>query len=186
MAKCERNDVGSLVLNRAAGGGSFRLFSSFSGAAFRKKVIAFVRCGGSRHFREDEAPGVLPFPLAPEPAPERLGPRRKGSEKLSELLKSSCESWSEEDGSAEETNRKIQAFEEVKRVVRDLQVGEGVRKSGAAVEVRGRAKEDSEARTTLAMLGAIPPLVGMLDSEDQEYQIASLYALLNLGIGNDE
>ena len=182
MAKCERNDVGSLVLNRAAGGGGFRPFSSFSGATFRKKVFAFVRCGGSRNFREDEAP----LPLAPEPAQERSEPRRKGSEKLSELLRNSCEGWGEEDGSAEETKRKIDAFEEVKRVVRDLQVGRGVRKSEAAVEVRRRAKEDLEARTTLAMLGAIPPLVGMLDSEDQEYQIAALYALLNLGIGNDE
>lgn len=186
MAKCERNDVGSLVLNRAAGGGSFRLFSSSSGATFRKKVFDFVRCGGSRHFREDEVAGVQPLPLAPEPAQERSEPRRKGSEKLSELLKNSWEGWGEEDGNAEETKRKTEAFEEVKRVVRDLQVGEGVRKSGGAVEVRRRAKEDLEARTTLAMLGAIPPLVGMLDSEDQESQIASLYALLNLGIGNDE
>ncbi|KAK3434054.1 hypothetical protein EUGRSUZ_D01477 [Eucalyptus grandis] len=41
-------------------------------------------------------------------------------------------------------------------------------------QVRLLAKEDSEARTTLAMLGAIPPLVGMLDSSDLDSQIASL------------
>lgn len=186
MANPVRNDVGSLVLNRAAGGGSFRLLSSFSGATFRRKIFDFVRCGCSRHFREDEAAGgVLPLPMAPNPSQEGPEPR-KGMEKLSELLKKSCEGWGEEDGSPEETRRKIEAFEEVKRVVMDLQVGEGARKSKGATEVRRRAKEDSEARTTLAMLGAIPPLVGMLDSEDQEYQIAALYALLNLGIGNDE
>jgi hypothetical protein len=46
-------------------------------------------------------------------------------------------------------------------------------------------KEDGKARVTLSMLGAIPPLVGMLDLEDFECQIDALYALLNLGIGND-
>ncbi|KAG1347895.1 putative U-box domain-containing protein 13 [Cocos nucifera] len=35
------------------------------------------------------------------------------------------------------------------------------------------------------MLGAIPPLVGMLDSPDIDFQISALYALLILGIGND-
>ena len=50
------------------------------------------------------------------------------------------------------------------------------------------AKEDLEVRGTLAMLGAIPPLVAMLDEtelNDVDSLIASLYALLNLGIGND-
>nr|DAD36371.1 TPA_asm: hypothetical protein HUJ06_007012 [Nelumbo nucifera] len=53
------------------------------------------------------------------------------------------------------------------------------------MDVRRLEKEDTEARATLAMLGAIPPLVGMLDSSDLDFQIASLYALLNLGTGND-
>ncbi|ONK69065.1 uncharacterized protein A4U43_C05F18920 [Asparagus officinalis] len=35
------------------------------------------------------------------------------------------------------------------------------------------------------MLEAIPPLIGMIDSEDAESQISALYALLNLVIGND-
>ncbi|EHA8587827.1 hypothetical protein COCNU_scaffold003335G000010 [Cocos nucifera] len=35
------------------------------------------------------------------------------------------------------------------------------------------------------MLGAIPPLVGMLDSSDIDLQISALYALLILGIIND-
>nr|GFD09393.1 hypothetical protein [Tanacetum cinerariifolium] len=46
-------------------------------------------------------------------------------------------------------------------------------------------EEDSEARTSFALLGAIAPLVAMLDSKDLDSQIAALYALLNLGIGID-
>ncbi|XP_076927136.1 U-box domain-containing protein 45-like [Bidens hawaiensis] len=55
-----------------------------------------------------------------------------------------------------------------------------------AKEVRELAKVDSEARTKLALLGAIQPLVAMLEYEDLESQISALYALLNIGIGNDE
>lgn len=84
-----------------------------------------------------------------------------------------------------ETKRKVEALEEAKRVVKELQVEELEKRKSAASNVRMRAKEDSEARVTLAMLGAIPPLVAMLDLEDLDSQIASLYALLNLGIGND-
>ncbi|XP_039064765.1 U-box domain-containing protein 45-like [Hibiscus syriacus] len=40
-------------------------------------------------------------------------------------------------------------------------------------------------KVTLAMLGTIPPLVAMLDFEDSDLQVAALYALLNIGIGND-
>lgn len=78
-----------------------------------------------------------------------------------------------------------EALEELKRVVTELQDVDSVKRKAAASIARLRAKEDLEARVTLAILGAIPPLVGMLDSEDVETQIASLYALLNLGIGND-
>lgn len=93
-----------------------------------------------------------------------------------------------------ETRRKVEALEKLKRVVRDLrdaEEGEGEadreeeKRRESARRVRLLAKEDPGARTTLAMLGAIPPLVGMLDSSDLDSQIASLYALLNLGIGND-
>ncbi|XP_043697558.1 U-box domain-containing protein 13, partial [Telopea speciosissima] len=84
-----------------------------------------------------------------------------------------------------ETKRKVEVFEELQGVVKRLQFEEGSLQKEAAVDVRRLAKEDSEARSMLAMLGAIPPLVGMLDSNDQDFQIASLYALLNLGIGND-
>ncbi|EMS56173.1 hypothetical protein TRIUR3_25250 [Triticum urartu] len=43
------------------------------------------------------------------------------------------------------------------------------------------------AREMLAMLGAIPPLVAMLDQGGggDELLAAALYALLNMGIGND-
>lgn len=85
-----------------------------------------------------------------------------------------------------ETKNKEEALEELKRLVKDLQQGEDSEKRrDAASTVRMLAKENLEVRGTLAMLGAIPPLVAMLDSQDLGSQIASLYALLNLGIGND-
>lgn len=55
--------------------------------------------------------------------------------------------------------------------------------SGEQSEAYG--EEDLVIRGTLALLGAIPPLVAMLDLEDEQSQIAALYALLNLGIGNN-
>lgn len=61
------------------------------------------------------------------------------------------------------------------------------KKTEAAMRVRFLAKEDLEVRETLAMLGVIPPLVAMLDHSQNDVAslVASLYALLNLGIGND-
>ena len=90
-----------------------------------------------------------------------------------------------------ETRSKTEEFEELQNVVRKLQ-SYGVEKCDrdffrkeAAAELRKLAKNDETARETLAMLGAIPPLVEMLDSDEIDVQIASLYALLNLGIRND-
>lgn len=85
-----------------------------------------------------------------------------------------------------ETKKKEEGLEEMKRLVKELQQGEdSARRRVAAATVRQVAKEDVEVRGILAMLGAIPPLVAMLDYDDLDSQIASLYALLNLGIGND-
>ena len=89
-----------------------------------------------------------------------------------------------------ETKKKEEALEDLKRLVAELRPPAeddlpAVRRAAAASAVRRLAREDSEIRVTLAMLGAIPPLVAMLDSEDLDSQVASLYALLNLGIGND-
>ncbi|XP_076929905.1 U-box domain-containing protein 45-like [Bidens hawaiensis] len=75
---------------------------------------------------------------------------------------------------------KITAVEEAVKWLR----GGGVLRG--AKEVRELAKADSKARTKLALLGAIPPLVAMLETEDLDSQISALYALLNIGIGNDE
>lgn len=84
--------------------------------------------------------------------------------------------------------KKEETLEILKRVAKDLQAEETERekKVMAASEVRLLAKDDAEARVTLAMLGAIPPLVSMIDdSQNEDALIASLYALLNLAIGND-
>lgn len=101
------------------------------------------------------------------------------SEKLGDLLNLV------ETETAAETKRKVEALEELKRVVQELQVEDKERNVKAASRVRSLTKEDSEARVTLAMLGTIPPLVAMLEFQDSDSQIATLYALLNLGIGND-
>lgn len=85
--------------------------------------------------------------------------------------------------------KKTAVLEELKNVVRGLQCDDVL---WGAKEVRRLSKEDPHSRTTLALLGAIPTLVAMLDStlqhhdDDVHFQISSLYALLNLGIANPE
>lgn len=221
MVKCDRNDVGSLILNHAtssvatdsSGGGTFRLWTSFSGGAtFRGKIFAAMRCGGGplprrrHHHRcssrstvtvEDDNDAVIRTATANTKTVAATAAVRSGrsksirgssrSEKLSDLLNMS----ESPDGRSKEMDevrkRKMEALEELKEVVKMFQcqeMGEQKKKEGA-MRVRRLAKESTEARTTLAMLGAIPPLVGMLDSEDHEILIESLYALLNLGIAND-
>ncbi|XAR71036.1 Ubiquitin--protein ligase [Bertholletia excelsa] len=163
MATCQRNNWGSVVLDRAGGGGNSRIFS---GASFRRLVVDALRCGGScRQIDSVEGPKAL----VEEP--------KQRSEKLSGLLNPS--KLTEE---AEEVRRKVETLEELKWVAKRLQSDDVL---GAAVDVRRLTKENSAARTNLALLGAIPPLVTLLDSHDLDAQIASLYALLNLEIGND-
>ncbi|GFZ08301.1 ARM repeat superfamily protein [Actinidia rufa] len=175
MTKCHRNDVGSLLLERS--GGNSRLWAAFSGTSFRRIVIDAVRCGGS--FRRDDDDDNVQSPESPSRS-ETKKKRNGGSEKLSELLRLS-ESSDGGEAAAVEVRRKVAALEEMKAVVRRLQCDDFL---AGAVDVRRLAKENAEARTSLALLGAIPTLVALLDLEDVEPQIASLYALLNLGIGN--
>lgn len=202
MATCRRNDVGSLILDRttvapATSGGHFRKWPGFSGAAFRRKIFDAVSCGGSSRYRhhnrgedyDDNSNAPVAAPAVKEKAPAEkpkttAASKANGkSEKLMDLL--NLAEWSESEAEAAATRRKVEVLERLKRVVRDLQVEETGKRREAATEARLLAKEDLEARWTLAMLGAIPPLVGMLDFEDHDSQIAALYALLNLGIGND-
>ncbi|PSS17730.1 U-box domain-containing protein [Actinidia chinensis var. chinensis] len=192
MAKCLRNDIGTGVLERH-GGGNSRLWTAFSGASFRRTIIDSMRCGGSRD-RHDGFAAAKPLPEKLKQKNEKQKQRSdcgsaskkknvNGSEKLSDISRLS--EWPENgfDGVAEEeVRRKVEALEELKRVAKCLQSDYDL--LGGAIEVRRLTKENSEARTTLALLGAIPPLVSLLDSEDLASQIGSLYALLNLGIGN--
>lgn len=193
MGKFQQNNLGSVVLDHhpttvgGGGGGNFRLWSSC-----RRKIIDTMRCGGGgyRHRHTAKSP-VAEKPKEEEKRSEcrsdvienQKNCKNKKSEKLSELLRMS-ESWSSEE-EAEDVKKKVEVLEELKRVVKGLQCGGDEEVLGGAKEVRRLAKEDLDARTTLALLGAIPPLVSMLDSGDLDSQIAALYALLNLGIGND-
>ncbi|KAF6147262.1 hypothetical protein GIB67_013083 [Kingdonia uniflora] len=187
MTKYHKNNIGSLVLNRNNGGNT-RLWSAFSGTTFRRKLLDAMLCGIPRHPFEGDSDIEPP---QEKPKPELgLKKRNGGSERLGELLSypETLENVVEEETEnevAEKAKSKIELFEEFQEVVKRLQFQEGLKKVEAASDVRRLAKEDSEARETMAMLGAIPPLIGMLDGDDPEFQIASLYALLNLGIGND-
>ncbi|OWM86785.1 U-box domain-containing protein 15-like [Punica granatum] len=203
MAKCHGNDIGSLVLNRATTSSSssatannsstFNLWKSFSAASLRRKLLSAIRCGGSglsrRHRRESTASSAK-IPAEETSVPQedtKPLPQRGGrSEKLCDLL--NLAEIHERHENEAETRKKVEELEKLKRVVEDLQCvdcSSGGKTKTAARDVRSIAKENAEARATFAMLGAIPPLVGMLDCADLDAQIAALYALLNLGIGND-
>lgn len=174
MTKIQQNSLESVVLNN--GGRNFKLWSSC-----RRKIINTMSCGGGGGYRHRHSP-------VKENSPEKLPEKKrsdvikiKKSEKLSELLKMS-EMMEEEE---EEVKKKVEVLEELKAVVKRLQCGGNDGVLSGAVDVRRLAKDDCDARSTLALLGAIPPLVAVIDSGDLDSRIAALYALLNLGIGND-
>lgn len=130
-------------------------------------IIDSVRCGG----------GLQQSRKKPEEVK-----KGGGSEKLSELLKQP--EWWEND---EEVRRKEQVLQGLKNVARKLQEQDQGSMLEGAADVRSFTKDDPHARTTLALLGVIPPLVALLDARDPTFhsQIAPLYALLNLAIAND-
>ncbi|XP_078443341.1 ARM repeat superfamily protein [Wolffia australiana] len=157
--------------------GGSHLWTVFSGAFFRRKLAEALICGVSNGGARSDWPKEKPC------NPPLEESRNRGrSERLSELMKmEEDESASPIDASAA---RKMDRFEMLQGVVRRLSERDH-RTTDAAKDVRRLAKDDAEARETLAMLGAIPPLVSMIKSPDPELQEASLYALLNLGVGND-
>ncbi|XP_071740794.1 U-box domain-containing protein 45-like [Rutidosis leptorrhynchoides] len=188
MGKIQQNNLASVVLDHHQS--TAGLWSSC-----RRKIINTMRCGGGgyrhhhhhRHTVQSQVVGKKPECRSDvnEKNNENLknndNVKNKKSDKLSELLRMS-ELYEEEE---EAVKKKVENLEELKAVVKRLQCGGNDDVLGGAKDVRKLAKEDSDVRTMLALLGAIPPLVGMLDSEDLDSQIAALYALLNLGIGND-
>lgn len=182
MAKCHRSNVDSIVLDhhhhaKNTTAGNFR----FSASSFRRIIFDALSCGGAsrhhRHYhREEEISSVASTATVKELRGEV---REEKTEKLLDLLNIQVHETNAESKKKEET------LTEMKHVVKDLRGEDSTKRRMAAARVRSLTKEDSEARGTLAMLGAISPLVGMLDSEDLHSQIDSLYALLNLGIAND-
>ncbi|KAJ7958509.1 U-box domain-containing protein [Quillaja saponaria] len=198
MAKCHRNNVESLVLDHQSStrtenvGGHSRKWNSFSSSSFRRLVFDAVSCGGTRYHCNDRDFEITSTEtISAQKKPKETQPEQKErplksqpkvnrkSEKLSDLLNLT------ETEIDVETKKKEEGLEELKRVVMELQVEDLPKREIAATNVRLLAKDDLEVRGTLAMLGAIPPLVGMLDLENVNAQVAALYALLNLGIGND-
>ncbi|KAG2298681.1 hypothetical protein Bca4012_010153 [Brassica carinata] len=186
MAKCHRNNVDPLILHRIpSASSSSTSLNSFSRSTFRRLILDAISCGGSSRYQRElqrEEDKITSGSKSETIGGDDLVTK---SEKLCDLLNLT----KMETGLERKKKKKTEEMLEIlKRVVRDLQVEEtdGEKKVMAASEVRLLAKDDTEARVTLAMLGTIPPLVSMIeDSQNEDAQIASLYALLNLGIGND-
>ncbi|XP_027180354.1 U-box domain-containing protein 4-like [Coffea eugenioides] len=231
MEKLHGNNLGSVVLDHPTPGGG-RQFKIWS-ATFRRIILDTVRCGTRHHHKHNNTGKLTIQEPKPEPGIDltavttlrselskgstssgRSGTKYptntppSGSDKLSDLLKLSEKENEPDEEEAEAVKRKVEALEELKTVVKNLQssssgsssqqleenenhgfLAPDVRALEAAKEVRRLAKGDSQARTTLALLGAIPPLVALLDAPplppDVCPKIPPLYALLNLGIGND-
>ncbi|CAN6182293.1 unnamed protein product [Urochloa humidicola] len=173
-----------------ADAGGFRLWPIFSAAALRRKVLEVLTCGGGR------GDGGSCRGRTAYRSPQRMPRPRPRSDRLAELLQaeepSECGAEDDDADAADAAARKVEALEELKGVVAALQAGSGGEGEAcmscveAAMAVRRKAKDDAAAREMLAMLGAIPPLVAMLDDGgEEEVTAAALYALLNLGIGND-
>ncbi|GAB2284961.1 hypothetical protein Dimus_019416 [Dionaea muscipula] len=186
--------------------GHLRLRSLLSSAAFLRRLLDAFRCGGgwSRHSVDDEYNAYSPHDK-PLPTDTTLETEPSGSEsvKFSDVLKPdsyfrrggdvdnvrnvSGDEIEEEEEEEGEVRRKMERLEELSRAARMLQ-SQGVeeRENGAMI-VRRLAKDDPQARNKLAMLGTVPPLIAMLDDAQvrADFRIQALYALLNLGIGND-
>lgn len=191
-----RNNVATLVLNHHPHprhhhrNHHFRLWTSFSADSFRRKLIATLICGGGACSTSSPKP-------TKKPEPNTSTRSRVGPEKLADLLNvsDSCSSSmsierrekEEEEEEAEEVKRKEQRMKELREAVRKLQSDLMEERENGSKLIRGMAREDAEARSILTMMGAIPPLVAMIGVRDgeTESQIEALYALLNLGIGND-
>ncbi|XP_020146639.1 U-box domain-containing protein 45 [Aegilops tauschii subsp. strangulata] len=169
-----------------ADAGGFRLWPVFSAATMRRKLLEVLTCGGGG----GSCRGRTSFR---SPQPRAQSQPRPRSDRLAELLRAEPSECGDDEGEADAAARKSAALEELKVVVAALQDGEGDVAGGvswrveAATVVRRKAKDDAMAREMLAMLGAIPPLVAMLDQGGggEELLAAALYALLNMGIGND-
>ncbi|KAG1362704.1 putative U-box domain-containing protein 13 [Cocos nucifera] len=122
-------------------------------AVFHRKLLEAMMCGVSTHrWKRGAAFG----------SPKQRSTNR--SERLAELLRAEVLLAGSDEALAE-TRWRIVVFEELQRMVRRLQFGGGDnvggdRRKEVAGEVRRLAKDDAEARRTLAMLGAIPPLIG--------------------------
>ncbi|KAL8130037.1 hypothetical protein V2J09_019192 [Rumex salicifolius] len=183
MAMCPPNDVVSSVFHRSSS--THRQWTS----SFLRTIINSFRCGVRSSSRRGRSSRIA---LSSSPAKPPLSAySESGSVKLVDLFKMSShpQAKSEDCGALTTTPfKKVEKFDEISQAVRLLQ-RDGVeeRRDGAKL-VRRLAKEDGDVRVILAKLGAIPPLLEMLDDDDQirdEIRVEALYALLNLGIGND-
>lgn len=181
MAKCHRSNVDSLVLDHRHHAKNTTADNfCISASSIRRIIFDAVSCGGTsrhRHRHRDELHNDIRY--ASVSHKEKRHVEEEKHEKLLDLLNVPVHATDAE------SKKKEEMLLELKRVVKELREEDSTKRRMAAARVRLLTKDDAEARVSLAMLGAISPLVGMLDSEDVHSQIDSLYALLNIGIGND-
>ncbi|KAE9586921.1 hypothetical protein Lal_00005008 [Lupinus albus] len=179
MAKCHRNDVGSIALDhrRATKNSTsvshFRLWNS----TLRRIIFDAVSCGSTSRYKYDNDGEITS--TASTSRREKHAEDQKTEKKVMNVAENETEEASRK--------KKEEELREMKEMVKELEGEDLMKKRVAAKRVRKLAKEEElEVRGTLAMLGVIPLLVGMVDDQNSvESQIESLYALLNLGIGND-
>ena len=179
MGSRERNDVGSIALDRSSHPHHHHHFRLFSAASFGRRLLATLSCGGGRKKPTSKSDPII----AKDNGVGSSG--RSGSGKLVDLLNLKREN----NGTEEVQRKKEERLEELRNAVRLVQSEVVEERENGAKLIRGLARDDGEARTNLALMGAIPPLVAMIAIDDagdeSSSQIEAMYALLNLGIGND-
>ncbi|CAL0327178.1 unnamed protein product [Lupinus luteus] len=182
MAKCHRNNVGSIALDHrhatktSTSGGHFRLWNS----TLRRIIFDAVSCGSTSRYKydNDDDDGDITS-TASTSRRENHAEDPKTEKNVTNVAENETEA---------SRKKKEEELREMKEMVKELEGEDLMKKRIAAKRVRKLAKEEGlEVRGTLAMLGVIPLLVGMVDHDENSVksQIESLYALLNLGIGND-
>ncbi|CAK8568558.1 unnamed protein product [Lathyrus sativus] len=190
MAECHRSNVDSLVLDHRHHAKNTTTDNfCISASSIRRIIFDAVSCGGTsrhRHRHHEElhndigsSTSTASFASVTVCHKEKKHVQEEKHEKLLDLLNVQVHVTDAE------SKKKEEILLELKQVVKELRDEDSTKRRMAAARVRLLTKDDTEARGSLAMLGAISPLVGMLDSEDVHSQIDSLYALLNIGIGND-
>ncbi|CAN6444290.1 unnamed protein product [Victoria cruziana] len=138
------------------------------------RIRRFIRNQAGRGYCTDE------FAMAEKAAGGILAEKEeKGSEELSIDVREEGDEGEDEGVSSDEGSSSS-----LQRSVKQLHFGGSEEKERAAVAMKSLAAGCLQTRRSLAQLGVIPPLVGMLASEFPAHRISALQALIEIGNGN--